>query len=131
MAERQASTSGTQRAGQRADPGGARPAARGGYSGTQDTYLALEISLNPASKNCLFWQCFPSASPPASKKPYQTPNKKNGFQPEVMEKSFCNLYNGGEVKNCGFPRLLPPHVTLKIQRSHNHSHFVKHFTKWI
>jgi hypothetical protein len=33
--------------------------------------------------------------------------KKNGFQPEAMEKPFCNLYYGGEAKNSGFLRLLP------------------------
>jgi hypothetical protein len=37
------------------------------------------------------------------------------------------LYYGGEAKNSGFPRLLP-HM---CHRSHNHSHFVKHFTKWL
>jgi hypothetical protein len=41
---------------------------------------------------------------------YKSPAKyliKNGFQPEAMEKPFCNLYYGGEAKNSGFSRLLP------------------------
>jgi hypothetical protein len=32
---------------------------------------------------------------------------KKVFQPEVMKKSFCNLYYGSEAKNDGFLRLLP------------------------
>jgi hypothetical protein len=41
---------------------------------------------------------------------YRSPVKhliKNGFQPEAIEKSFCNLYYRGEAKNSGFPRLIP------------------------
>jgi hypothetical protein len=56
-------------------------------------------------ENELFGRDFPSASPLISTESCQTPNK-NDFQPEAMEKPFCNLYYRGEAKNSGFPRLL-------------------------
>jgi hypothetical protein len=60
-----------------------------------------------------FGRVFPSASPLTFIEALPQvllqalPNLKNGFQPKVMEKPFCNLYYGGEAKNSGFPRLLP------------------------
>jgi hypothetical protein len=54
-----------------------------------------------------FWQGFSKCF---STSFYRSPSKhltKNVFQPEAMEKPFCNLYYRCEAKNNGFPQLLP------------------------
>jgi hypothetical protein len=53
------------------------------------------------------WQGFSKCFSTGFYRSQPNPYKKNGFQAEAMEKSFCNLYYRGEAKNSGFSRLLP------------------------